>query len=262
EPTRTIVDKLQLDRSFNVLNGSEASFILEPYDNVAVRFVNDFQLQNRVFLTGEVKYPGPYAMSVKNERISSIIKRAGGLTDEAFPLGATLQREEGDYGSVVIKLNDILNDVNSEFNFVVKNGDVINVPKIKEFVTIKGATKVQEVVGENAINEGNEIHVPFQEGKDALFYINEYAGGLSDMADRQKVFVEYANGEIKKPRNGLFKKRYARVEQGSIISVGYKAVKTEDESKSSDVDWTKVLGDSVAQAMSILTLILLIQRLD
>ena len=262
EPTRTVVEKLQLDRTFNLVNGDGPEYELEPFDNVAVRFVNDFELQQRVFLTGEVKYPGPYAISIDNERISSVIRRAGGLTDEAFPPGATLEREEGDYGSVVIKLDDILKNSNSEFNFVVKNGDIINVPKVKEFVTIRGATKVQEVVGEDAINAGNEIHVPFHEGKDAMFYINEYAGGLSDLADKQKVFVKYANGEIKKPKNGFFKKRYPKVEQGSEISVGYKAIKPEEETTTSDVDWTKVLGDSVAQAMSILTLILLIQRLD
>ena len=262
QPTKTVVDKIKLDRAFNTLSGNESEFVLEPYDNVAVRFVNDFHLQQRVFLTGEVKYPGPYAIAQDNERISSVISRAGGVTAEAFPPGATLERVEGDYGSVVIKLDDIINNPGSEFNFVVKNGDVIDVPKVREFVTIKGATKAQEVVGEASINEGNEIHVPFHEGKDAMFYINEYAGGLSDFADRNKVFVEYANGEIKKPRNGFLRKRYAKVKQGSIISVGYKPVPVENEESTSDVDWTKVLGDSVAQAMSILTLILLIQRLD
>ncbi len=173
QPTKTIVDKLELDRNFNVVNSSIIDYRLEPFDNIAVRFINEFELQQRVFLSGEVRFPGPYAISKNNERISSVIQRAGGLAGEAFPAGATLERSEGDYGSIVIKLEEILNNPNSEFNFIVKNGDIIDVPKIKEFVTIRGATKVKEVVGEGAINEGNEIHVPFHLGKDALFYINE-----------------------------------------------------------------------------------------
>ena len=75
-----------------------------------------------------------------------------------------------------------------------------------------------------------------------------------------KIFVEHANGELKHPKPGLFKRKYPKVFQGSTVTVGYKSEeKTEDE-KNADVDWTKVLGDSVAQAMSILTLILLINK--
>lgn len=262
EPTRTIVANLELDREFNVVNQADEDYALEPFDNIAVRFIKEFQLQKRVFMEGEVAYPGPYAISMENEKILSIIERAGGLTDEAFPAGATLIRAEQEYGSVVIKLEEIIKNPNSEFNFFVKNGDRIFVPKIKEFVTIKGATRAREVVGEESINEGNIIHVPFHKNKDALFYINEYAGGLHENADKQRIFVEHANGEIKRPKSGFLIKRYPKVYQGSVISVGFKSLEKNEKEKKSDVDWTKVLGDSVAQAMSILTLILLIQRLD
>ena len=262
EPTRTIVANLEMDRNFNVVNKSEATYTLEPFDNIAVRYIKEFQLQKRVFLEGEVLYPGPYAISKENERILSILERAGGLTDEAFPSGATLIRDDQDYGSVVIKLEEIIKNPDSQFNFLVKNGDRISVPKIKEFVTIKGATRAKEAVGLGKINEGNAIHVPFHKGKDAMFYINEYAGGLHDNADKQKIFVEHANGEIKRPRSGFLIKKFPKVYRGSVITVGYKSLEKNNEEIKENVDWTKVLGDSVAQAMSILTLILLIGRID
>jgi len=262
QPTRTTVANLEMDREFNVLSNALGEYRLEPYDNIAVRYIKEFQLQKRVFMEGEVEFPGPYAISMENEKILSIIKRAGGLTDEAFPAGATLVRGDQDYGSVVIKLEEIIKNPNSEFNFFVKNGDKIFVPKIKEFVTIKGATRAREVVGENSINVGNVIHVPFHKGKDAMFYINEYAGGLHENADKQRIFVEHANGEIKRPRQGFLIKRFPKVYQGSVISVGFKSLEKNKEEQKEEVDWTKVLGDSVAQAMSILTLILLITRLD
>ena len=262
QPTRTTVANLEMDRKFNVLSNSNGEYKLEPYDNIAVRYIKEFQLQRRVFMEGEVEFPGPYAISMDNEQILSIIKRAGGLTDEAFPAGATLIRDDQGYGSVVIKLEEIIKNPDSEFNFYVKNGDRIFVPKIKEFVTIRGATRAREVVGENSINDGNVIHVPYHKGKDAMFYINEYAGGLHENADRQKIFVEHANGEIKRPKNGFLLKRFPKVYQGSVISVGFKSLEKNVEENKEEVDWTKVLGDSVAQAMSILTLILLITRLD
>jgi len=263
-PTRTQVANLEMNRDFEVLSkGAEnGNFKLEPYDNVAVRYNKDFELQKRVFLDGEVEVPGPYAIWKKNLRISDVIERAGGLTEEAFPAGATLIRNEEEIGAIVIKLDEIYANPKSEFNFVVKNGDEIFIPKISEFVTIRGATRVREVVSEEAIEEGNAIRVPYHKNKDAMFYINEFAGGLDERADKQKIFVKHANGEIKEPGRGFFVKKYPKVMQGSTIIVGYKSEEKEEEEKKSDVDWTQLLGDSVSQAMSILTLILLIQRLD
>jgi len=184
------------------------------------------------------------------------------MTEEAFPAGATLFRSEGDIGSIVIKLDEIAKNPSSEFNFVVKNGDEIFIPKISEFVTIQGATRVREVVSSDAIDEGNTIRVPYHSNKDALFYINEFAGGFDERADKLKVLVTLANGEIKNVEKGLFRKKYPKVYQGSTIRVGYKSEEQEEEDKKTDVDWTELLGDGVSQAMSILTLILLIQRLD
>ena len=264
EATKTVVANLEMNRDFEVLSkgGIDGNYILEPYDNVSVRFNKDFELQKRVFLRGEVEVPGPYAVWKPNLRISDVIERSGGMTEEAFPAGATLIRSEEEVGSIVIKLDEILSDPTSEFNFIVKNGDEIFIPKISEFVTIKGATRVREVVAANAIEEGNAIRVPYHKNKDALFYINEFAGGLDEIADKKKIFVRHANGEIKKPATGIFRKRYPKVLQGSTITVGYKSEDKQEEEKKTDVDWTQLLGDSVSQAMSILTLILLISRLD
>ena len=260
--TKTVVANLEVDRSFNVIKGNniENDYRLEPYDNIAVRYIKEFQLQQRVFLDGEVVYPGPYAIAKENEKILSILERAGGLTDEAFPAGATLERDDQELGFVVLKLDEIIENPNSEFNFFVRNGDVITVPKVREFVTIRGATRANEV-GVN-VNEGNEIHVPFHSNKDAMFYVNEYAGGLHELADKSEIIVKHANGEIKRIEPGLFKRKGPKVYRGSIITVGFKSLERKEEDKKTDVDWTKVLGDSVSQAMSILTLILLIGRID
>jgi len=262
-PTRVVVANLEMNRDYEVLSKgvSNGEYVLDPYDNIAVRYIRDYDLQDRVFVTGEVQIPGPYAIFEDNMRIASVIERAGGLTPEAFPEGATLMRSDMDYGPIVIKLDEIMNNPSSEFNFLLRDGDRISIPKINEFVAIKGATKVKEVALESSIADYNLIRVPYHAGKDALFYIEQFAGGFDDKADRSKVFVEYANGEIKNTKPGFFRKRYPEVRKGSVITVGYKDEKKE-EKEGEGTDWSKILTDSVGQALSILTLILLVQRID
>ncbi|MGA1381403.1 MAG: SLBB domain-containing protein, partial [Schleiferiaceae bacterium] len=73
---------------------SEAlSFALQPYDQVVLRQKPNYSLQKLVYVGGEVKYPGYYALGSYDERLSSLVKRAGGITDFADPSNAQLYRE-------------------------------------------------------------------------------------------------------------------------------------------------------------------------
>jgi len=255
EPTNVVVDRLNVFRDLTVENYPNG-FELNPFDKIAIRFVPEFELQESVVLKGEIQFPGAYAIISDNEKISSILSRAGGPTSEAFLEGASLFRAEDEYGAIVIKLND------SKFDFIVRGGDTINIPKKKEFVTIRGATNVREVLSGAAINAGNEIHVPYHVKKNALFYINQYAGGFNKDANKRSLVVKHPNGEVKRLKNfGLFAK-YPIVKEGSVISVTFNTVEDDEEDSKKRIDWSSILNDSVGQAMSILTLLLLISRLD
>lgn len=264
DPTKTVVANLNITRDFEFDQNSDANYVLEPYDNVYIRFVPEFELQKEIKLSGEVKYPGPYSLLNDNEKITDIIKRAGGLSEEAFPDGAKLYRQEDSLGYIVLRLDEVLNTANSKYNYILKDGDEIHVPKKLDFVTISGATRVDEVLDSTIIGPNKEIQVAYHQGKNALFYIDYYAGGLHSEAKKNLIFVENANGEVKKTKRRFpFGYKYPKVKNGSHIKVRSRSEldQLKDEDKE-DVDWTRVLGDSVAQAMSILTLILLIQRLD
>ena len=76
EPTKTVVATAELDRDLNILKGQEIE--LFPFDQIVVREVPEFEFQKIVYVGGEVKYPGPYALSTSNERLTSIIERSGG----------------------------------------------------------------------------------------------------------------------------------------------------------------------------------------
>ena len=263
QPTQTKIANISTDRDYNIIDSDSPDFKLQPFDQVFVRFVPEFELQKTINISGEVRFPGPYSILSDNEKINNIISRAGGITPEAFPEGATLYRNQDSLGYIVMRLEEALVNVNSRYNYILKDGDEIFVPKRKDFITIRGATKAEDVLTDQVLGEGKEIKVAFHEGKNAKFYIEFYAGGFADDADRSKVFVEYPNGEIKRTKKALFGRKFPEVLKGSTITVAYKDEDpAELEGTKEEVDWTKVLGDSVAQAMSLLTLILLIQQLD
>lgn len=80
-----LVAKLKLDAELNVVGGDD-DFELEPFDQVFVRYAPEFELQRNILISGEIKYPGTYALTSYNMRIATLIKDAGGPTNESFCL--------------------------------------------------------------------------------------------------------------------------------------------------------------------------------
>jgi protein involved in polysaccharide export with SLBB domain len=256
-PTRTVVESIALSRDEILNSDTKGTYALEPFDNVFVRFVPEFELQQNVTLDGEVSYPGDYSLIRENETVFDVIQRAGGLTEEAFPAAATLYRAEDSLGQIVMRLDEVMMNPSSRYNYTLKSGDVVTIPKKKDYITIAGYTQYLVQSSEKWIN------VPYHQGRNAQFYVDFYAGGFADDARRDKIFVRYPNGEVKSTvRRFPFGKKHPEVLPGSIIEIGQKKPDLTSRRGDEDVNWTKVLGDSVAQAMSILTLILLIERLD
>ena len=86
------------------LGEADATFTLMPYDQVFVRRSPGYEEQQMVYVRGEVQYPGTYVLKNKNERISDVVARAGGLTPYAYELGAQLIRlNPAFYEELVIK---------------------------------------------------------------------------------------------------------------------------------------------------------------
>ena len=260
--TRSIAAILEIDEDFNILGGDE-NFKLEPFDQIVVRNAPEFELHRTIFIEGEIKYPGPYVLTNENETISSILKRSGGLTDEAFPEGTTLFRSKDDIGFIVTKLDDVISKKNSAYDFILKDGDRIEIPKRKDFVTIEGATRLVDLYPES-IAKTNKVNVRFHKGKKANFYISEYAAGIGKNGRKKLVTVEHPNGEIKRTKNFILFKIYPKVRQGSIVRVGRIAEKEEfaNETEKDKKDWGEILANTVGQATAVLSLILLVQTVN
>ncbi len=246
--------------SMNNKSGPAAasSFLLQPDDHIVVRNRSDYQKQQMVFIEGEVKYPGYYALTHPNERLAELIAAAGGLTDEAFTEGAQLYRSKDSLGFVVIKLDQALKRKNSRYNIVLAQDDRIVIPKLKDLVSIEGATNASEVYFRGNNVKGSKVSVPYVAGKNAKYYIDTYAAGISKNGDKNKITVIHPNGRMEHTKTFLFFRKYPKVRNGSVIYVGYKAAKTrkgkKDEKK---FDWEKVADNTLRQVTTILSLVIL-----
>src|SRR5690606_38389625 len=95
EPDSVLSELVQL-RFNNREEALQSDFQLEPFDVVSVQTSTGYQVQRMVRIEGEVKYPGQYVLLKKNETISDLIRRAGGVTEFAYLPGASLQRKASD----------------------------------------------------------------------------------------------------------------------------------------------------------------------
>ena len=257
--TEVVIATFDINLKQELVSG--ADFELEKYDQIIVRAAPEFELQKNVSIQGSVKFPGVYSLLGKKETLLSVLNRAGGLTEESFPTGAKLKRSENGVGEVLLDLDDVLEKKDrSVYNYILKAGDVIIIPKATDLIVLSGA------VDNPKVRETGKINIPFHKRKRALFYVNRYGQGVDreDEARNKYIRVEYANGDVKETKNyGLFVIT-PKIKQGSKISVGVKPPKKkkeEDEKVPAEpVDWGEVVTNALTQITGVLTLFVLLQQ--
>ena len=200
------------------LDANAEKFIIFPGDLIFVRRNPNARPSRFVELSGEVMYPGRYVLIKENERLSDVIKRAGGLRPTAFAHGAIFNRENQDsiFSRVIIKLDKALKRKNSHYNYILTNNDNITIPRITDIVTVKGSVRIaKELVS---------ISTYFKPGRRAKFYIKQFAGGFDDGAVRRKTVITYADGSRKKPLNYILFIKYPKLKPGAIVEVPHKSI--------------------------------------
>ena len=203
-----------------------------------------------------MRYPGRYALLNDNETLVDVINRAGGLGREAFAEGTSLYRTLDQKGFVVTDLADALRHPNSNHNHILKEGDIITIPKREDLVTIRVAnTKAFEVITAPLIANGL-INAAYTPHKRAKWYIHQYAAGFGKNAKKNHVTVEQPNGKINHTSDYLFFKIYPRVKPGSIVSVGAKPVKEKTATKEKKpLDWDKAFTQILSVTATLATVI-------
>ena len=231
-----MTDTIGQNFSFGLKDGfvidGKPGFVLQPYDQVFVRRSPNYHEQQHVTVNGEVLYHGIYTLTDKNERISKLIAKAGGVTNYAYVRGAKLTRianeeerkrmqdvikmmrkelgagaidslglEVDSTFTVGIDLEAALENPGSDADIVLREGDVIFIPEYVNTVKISGAVMMENTVS-------------FKEGEDIRYYLSQ-AGGYGQNAKKSKKFIIYMNGQIAKvKRNGK-----AQIEPGCEIVV-------------------------------------------
>ena len=228
---------LDVDKSLTSSEGSPV--LLEPFDYVFVRRDPNYHQLAFVSVSGEVRFPGTYALGSNKETLSSIIKRAGGFTDHAYPSGASMSRtikantiyeqQMGlkDMRSVIledttpsetltklsaeeiipvgIELDQAMARPNSRYDVQLENRDRIFVPHRLQSVFVRNG-----VLNPTAIVYDSKYSV-----KD---YIN-LAGGFAEYADKRNLYVRQANGLIQGRRRFFFISSWPQVRPGAEIIV-------------------------------------------
>lgn len=248
-------------------NDGIANIQLQPFDVITVRRLAGYQLPESVIINGQVQYPGPYTISDRTERVSDIIKRAGGFAPDAYPDGAFIKRfktktekevsedaakklskdkldtlENGaqeilrDFDKIPLDLENILKHPGSVQDIILKSQDEINIPKFDSQIKISGEVLVA-------------TQVPLQNNYKLTDYIDA-AGGFTSNALRRKIFVVYPNGRASATKHFLFIKTYPKIKPGSEIVVPKKR-----EKKSTSI--TEIVGITSVLASLVTTFVLL-----
>ncbi len=221
------------------IDPTASKFILEPFDEVFVRSSPNYEKQQFISIEGQVTFPGVYGLERKNERLSEIIARAGGLNAQAYPKGATLVRKfkiskqeaerkseqfselsdntqeasvkvkavkEETSESIGIDLVKALEEPNSVADMLLQDGDIIKIPKEPQTVRMQG-----EVLYPTSTR--------YVEGLPFKHYISE-AGGFTELSSRKRSYIVYANGSVDRTRKILgLVNIYPKVYPGSEIVV-------------------------------------------
>jgi polysaccharide export outer membrane protein len=245
-----IVETYEISNDLDLKEFNEVK--LRPHDRVFVRYTSDFDYQRFVTLSGEFKYPGTYVLLNSKETIKEVIERAGGFTNGAFLEGAKMTRSIDNKGKLVVDLVALYKKNEEQYNYIMRNGDSLIVPKSDDVITINGE------IGSDLILNNDNQNVPFTKGRRAKFYIKEYAGGFTKLSNKNAVYVISASGKMNKSSRFLLFRTYPEVYKGDRIYVQKKPDKSKVENI--PVDWGKVVGDITAKATGVLTLIVLFNK--
>ena len=222
-PTEQLSQLFSVSIENGLAIGDGQGFILRPYDRVEVRRSPGYGAQSTVSVNGEVLFEGEFVLEKRNERISEIVRRAGGIIDGAYIKGASLARRlsESEFVArkeairlammnsqtgmgdsialskidvsptynVGIDLQKALDNPGSSYDIVLQPGDQLFIPQEQSVVKISG-----DVMFPNAV-----VYVP---GKKLKYYIDQ-AGGYGQRAKKGKAFIVYLNGTVAKAKRTL-----------------------------------------------------------
>ncbi len=211
------------------ISDAGANFVLSPFDQVSVRKMPGYRESGQVTISGQVFYAGNYGLSSYTERVSQLVKRAGGITPNAYLPGARLVRKLNfsqemiemrkemarkdstlylaaqDFEIISIDLAQILNKPGGKNDIFLEANDVLEIPGFLSTVKMSG----------QVLSPSSTVFVDGNSVKDYIYM----SGGFANDARKGRIYVIYPNGASASTKGGLFYRRYPEVLPGSEIVV-------------------------------------------
>lgn len=204
----------ELDANLNFVEGNK-NIVLQPYDVVSITRKVGYTEPALVTITGQVNYSGKYSLLTRTERVSDVIKRAGGLIGDVYAKGAFIKRESirkdtltlakqdsltkanfkdslGNVQNIALEIDEIIKHPGSFYDLELEDKDEVVIPKVDNKVTIRGGVL-------------RPVTISYYEGLSMSECISA-AGGITENARRNKAYVVYFNGRAKRTRTfGIFR---------------------------------------------------------
>jgi protein involved in polysaccharide export with SLBB domain len=269
EDSYAIVKIIDIDKNL-IENLKFDSGLLEPFDIVSVRKLPDYKEQLSISVTGEVLFPGNYVIRNRNERLSDIVDRAGGLKPGAAISGAVLMRyrkpnpgqvkaqenklslldskmdslgvktiidskSSADFGPVGIKLDRAIENKGGEYDIFLEPGDSLFIPTPVQTVQVFGAVN----------NSVKIVYSPQMKFRDVV----QQSGGFDQSARRSGSYVINMNGQTFGTQKFLLFRKYPFIEPGTDI---YVPMRKENKLRLTDV---MGIGTTVSGILTLLFLI-------
>lgn len=206
-----------------------ANFVLQPFDQVAIRKMPGYRPSGSATIEGQVYYAGTYGLSSYTDRVSDLVKRAGGVMPNAYLPGAKLVRKlkftkvEIEARKELMRKDSLLSLGNFE-NEVISI-DLVNIMKkpggsddifveVEDRIIIPGFLSTVKISGQVL----NPSSTAFVDGISAREYVRG-SGGFANSARRGRIYVIYPNGSSASTRSFLFFRSYPKVLPGSEVVV-------------------------------------------
>jgi protein involved in polysaccharide export with SLBB domain len=221
-------------------SGSMPEIQLRPYDNVLIFRQPNWELQRTAVVSGEVVRPGTYSLTTKTEKISDLIRRAGGLTPEAYADGVTFYRANDKVGRIGIALPEILRHPSSRDNLQLQDGDSIFIPRFNAVVNVKGAVN-------------SPVAVTYVPGRSLEYYVRA-AGGVTRKGDLRYAYVTQPNGKVEATSGKFIFRNDPHPRPGSTVFV------PEKDASERRTDYIATIGSIAQVAASFVAIAIALRR--
>jgi polysaccharide export outer membrane protein len=217
-----------------------AEVVLRPYDNVLILRQPNWELQRTAVVAGEVRFPGAYSLRTKTEKVSDLIRRAGGLTPEAYADGVTFYRAKDKVGRIGIALPEILRHPSARDNLQLQDGDSIFIPRFNAVVNVTGSVN-------------SPVAVTYVPNKSLEYYVRA-AGGATRKGDIKYAYVTQPNGKVEAMTGKFIFRSEPKPRPGSTVFVPQK------DPSERRLDYIATIGSIAQVAASFVAIAIALRR--